>query len=440
MDKPLLTSTNLVIIFAQSLTGLGHLRVTDALYHGLPSGAHAVLLGSEDKSVSLVHNIMSQNLFLRHTMEFFQNGPPENIFTFFYRRWLMSNTTLLEVQLKTILERHPQPPKTVFVIATHFGLAHQFAAIKERFGKENGVRVILMVVVTDDTPIHMWAVGGADVIVVPSGKTRHELEAYHKTAGLPPTHYAVLPYMVHPGLGVRLLTAEFLSRTKQLDPDSKTPIHVSVPISGAAVQLPYIASLIASLNGLSDRFVFHIVAKQSRRTEWFLKSMSKYKNVELITSYHNREIINLYEELYRKYVIALEITKPSEQAFKALVGPKARGGAVLLFTDPVGRQEWDNLAFLERHGLVPKNASKRIAWKFTDANVTYTSEELKDVSHWRGLKLPDEKAAEFILWALQKNVLAAMGKHSEFHEHAELAGNGVAQFWDMAEKFLEENP
>ncbi len=440
MDKPFLTSTNLVIIFAQSLTGLGHLRVTDALYHGLPTGAHAVLLGSDDKNISLVHNIMSQNVFLRRTMEFFQNGPPENIFTFFYRRWLMQNTSLLEVQLKTILERHPQAPKTVFVVATHFGLAHQFAAIKERFGKENGVRVILMVVVTDDTPIHMWAVGGADVIVVPSAKTKRELESYHKSSGLLPATYAVLPYMMHPGLGLRLSDSEYLSRTKQLDPKSRTPIHVSVPISGAAVQLSYIAPLIESLNALSDRFVFHIVAKQSRRTEKFLKSMSKYKNVELITSYHNREIVSLYENLYEQHVIALEITKPSEQAFKALFGPKDRGGAILLFTDPVGRQEWDNLAFLERHGVIPKHASEHFAWKFMDADVSYTAEELKDVSHWRGLKLPDERGAEFILWALQKDVFSAMGKHSEYHEHPELADNGVAQFWNMAEKFLEENP
>jgi hypothetical protein len=55
-------------------------------------------------------------------------------------------------------------------------------------------------------------------------------------------------------------------------------------------------------------------------------------------------------------VISFEITKPSEQCFKALLPVSSAGGVTLLLSDPVGRQEYDNLAFLKRYGYMNSRA------------------------------------------------------------------------------------
>lgn len=46
----LLHDPSVMIIFSYALTGLGHLRVTDALYRGLPEGVRPLTLYSQDTS------------------------------------------------------------------------------------------------------------------------------------------------------------------------------------------------------------------------------------------------------------------------------------------------------------------------------------------------------------------------------------------------------
>ncbi len=402
----ILTSPDLVIVFAQAMAGLGHLRVTHALFHGLPKGAHAVLLGTKDTNITAIHNLTSQNMLMRREVQFFETGAPQDLFTFLYTQWLCSHTKDLRLQLQTILDRHPLVPKTILVVATHFGLAHQLAHIKQAFAAENKIRMMVVVVVTDDAPFHIWAVPGADMTVVPSDHTKWALTRYL------PGEYIVLPYMVSPRLAVPLSTQRYGDRAKQLDSESTTKIHVSLPISGAAVQLHYITKLVRALSRASDRFTFHVVSKQTKMTEKFLQVIAAEKNVELITSTHDREVVELYETLYEKEVIAIEVTKPSEQAFKALISPKKIGGSILLFSDPVGLQEKLNLAFLERHGLLgPKG---------------------------RGMKLPvsAEESAAFMLSALQSGVFASMGKFVSYEKNPGIADDGVRRFWHLMRERL----
>lgn len=54
-----LTNPSMLLIFTYAPAGFGHLRVTNALYHGLPSGANPVLLGAQDYSINYVHRIAS---------------------------------------------------------------------------------------------------------------------------------------------------------------------------------------------------------------------------------------------------------------------------------------------------------------------------------------------------------------------------------------------
>jgi hypothetical protein len=418
-----LTSADTLIIFAQAPAGLGHLRVTDALYHGLPPGSHAVLLGSDDRNITFLHNLTTRNMELRRAVEYFETGEPQDLFAKVYRWWLGSHTGGLTLQFKTILDRHPTTPKTVVVVATHFGLAHQFAAIKDAFQKKHNLRIYLFVVVTDDSPLHVWAVAGADAIVVPSEYTRQLLEAYHRRVRLTESPYITLPYMVSGRLAAPLAPKDWESRRSQLAPGGGASLHIAVPISGAAVQLGYLRDVIEGLSVADRRCIFHIVSKISPATKGFLANISTHKNVELFTSYADREVVDLYEKLYEKEVIALEITKPSEQAFKALITPKRRGGAILLFSDPVGRQEQDNLNFLSRHGMLGDIG---------------TPGDLTNATHWRAVRLPsDGKAAALaIKTALSRGIFAAMATLTSLPNHPELASDGIAKFWKMVEQTI----
>ena len=86
-----LASSDTVIVLAQALTGLGHLRVSHALYHGLPPGAHALLLSSQDESVNSIHALTSIHPFFRNVMEFTQHGWAEDVFTVLARRYFRSH-------------------------------------------------------------------------------------------------------------------------------------------------------------------------------------------------------------------------------------------------------------------------------------------------------------------------------------------------------------
>ena len=436
-----LTSPDIVIVLAQALTGLGHLRVSHALYHGLPSGAHALLLSSQDTSINYMHKIASINPALRRFMEFSQGGWAEDIFTALARRYFRRNSKILEEQLQTILEQHIIRPKTLLVVATHTNLGHQLAGIKDEFGRKNNVHVVLVVVVTDDSPQHVWAVGGADLIFVPSEHTKRVLESYHRSQrDLPASTYVMSPYMVSPNLGIDLHEGQVRRRKQQLNPNDLAPIHMALPVSGAAVQLFYLEKIINELQRISDRFVFHLVSQQSPATAPFLTGMMGKKDIQLHVSTSHRQVVELYESLYEHDVIGLEITKPSEQSFKGLIHPKKRGGSILLFSDPVGRQEWDNLKFFTRHNLLPTGDEQHTLWRLAYSNTKPGDELLMRARSWRALRLPlhSVASARFIWWCLEHRIFVSMGRFIGFQDSPELSSEGVTLFWKRVNAYLDQ--
>ena len=258
-----------------------------------------------------------------------------------------------------------------------------------------------MVQVTDDSPQQMWYVPGADLIAVPSQQTADGLCAFAKSRKLPQVPLEVLPYPVSPLLAQPLTSGKTRERTAQLNPRLLTPINLAIPISGAAVGTEYFTQLIDALHKRSARFIFHVVSKSAPFTHTFLQQMMERSFVRLHASALDREIVNQYERLYHDTVVALEITKPSEQAFKALLTPRQIGGSVLLFSSPVGRQEYDNLDFLARHELIPSNAVERLLFQMARQDASGFLQ--KDASirqqarQWRGVRLPSDpiEAAQF---------------------------------------------
>lgn len=426
-----LVDKNTVIIFAYTPAGLGHLRVTNALLHGLPKEVSPILMQARDKTVSRVHHFMSSRRTLRRLMEWTQRGFVETMLTNILRSLLRNNTDVVEAQVETILEERAHTPARVILVATHFGLAHQLAESKPKIERKLGVDVMLFVYVTDDSPQKLWYIYGADGIFVPSHKTKNALLAYGKESHLPEVNISVFPYPLSPKLTKKLTVEEFEERLSQVHPLKSTKTHVCLPISGAAVGTQFYLNLVKKLRRKTNRFRFHLISKRSKTTSAFLNEMEKRKNVTLIAPSDSRDAIAQYNYLYRDTVLALEITKPSEQAFKSLIGPRYRGGVVLLFTEPVGRQEHDNLNFLMRHGLMPSYATHKTLWSQSLENISP-----REIESWRALLLPESssRAAEFIDWCMRKGIILQMMRSTvspgQIYRHkAEMGGAGVKQFW-----------
>jgi hypothetical protein len=439
LDK--LSQRQLQLVLTYAPAGLGHLRVTDALYHGLPEAVNPVVLGSQDKSIQTIHRITSIHPLGRRLFEWLQSGPLSSLSNRLYRSQLRSGTSLVYEEMARLIDERFEPLKEVLVVSTHFGLAHKLAAIKERLQKEKRVKIILAVVVTDDTFQHIWYVDGADVIVVPSHFTQEKYIVYSRSLG-GSERIEVLPYPLSPHLGKQLSAQELTEKVSQLDAQGKELIRVSIPISGAAVGTDKSLRLIEALREKSERFRFYVVSKDAPYTRDFLARIAGRSWIDVHAASLDREVVDTYDNLFEDHLIALEVTKPSEQAFKALFGTQSRGGVILLFSEPVGKQEFDNIDFLQRHSLVPSTQTNTRLWEMAKNNVQVDdaarAQLLDEAFTWRGVKLPSDsqEAAGFIWWMLATGVFARMmtcNAHPTVrNSHPdEVSADGVAQFWDL---------
>lgn len=440
-----------MLVFSYSPAGLGHLRVTEALYDGLPSKVTPILLGSQDKSITNIHRLVSLHPLMRSLFEWAQSpGTQEYFFTHLYRMSLRRGAKLLYKQVVTLLEQRLERPKTLLIIATHFGLAHQIAAIKDKLEKEQKIKVVLVVIVTDDSPQFIWYVDRADLIFVPSVYTQKKLQAYAGKTKQSKTRIIVNPYPVSPVLNQELSINKFQERIAQLDNKQQSRMHFVFPVSGAAIGMDFFVKLVDQLYAKCARCFFHIVAKTSLYTLPYLNELMSRPYVKLHLANSDRETVDLYEQVYRQNNFALEITKPSEQAFKALIPNHKVGGSILLFAEPVGRQEIDNLNFMVKHGLIPNLTQQRYLWslaqKKAELNVLKNKPDLWEKSqYWRGVVLPhhSHNSAQFIWWGHNSGLFKRMMKNTrqspqvqDFAE--EVSPNGVITFWDKVIEHLAQ--
>ncbi len=452
IDSGIFKDRSVVVYISYAPAGFGHLRVADAFYHGLPEYVTPILLGTSDTSVVLAHRLTSVHPLLRMIFVWSQNSWRERIFTIAYRRYLHSTTKNIRHQLIETIRQRIDPVKTIVIVATHYGIAHQVSYIKLELEKTLNVKIILIVQVTDDSPQLIWYVRHSDMIFMPSDKTKEVFERYDKRKRENRPKLVVSPYPISPFLGRPLSSKEYEKRIAQLTPDREREIQMIMPLSGAAVGLSTIERIMEFLHLKDQRFFFHVIAKDAPYTKWFIERMEKHKSyVKLYTSKNDKEIVNTYEDVYMKEIISLEITKPSEQAFKALYYPKQRGGSILLFATPVGRQEYDNLDFLRRHKLIPSQTEQAALFEFARQNDMDTTSAMYKVllatcKNWRGLMLPEDAAdaGRFILWCLKNNFFAHMVKHEKPkqlppHYDNELSPTGVEQFWQEVSQYVKEH-
>jgi hypothetical protein len=421
-----------LIVLMTSPAGLGHIRVMEALRQGLPGEVPVRILGVNDVRMQALHRVTSINPYLRQVMEAVQHNPiAEGGFTRWYRKVLRQNPQVLKLELVQLLQNEACKPNRVILVATHFGSAYQVAAIKADLETTLGMTVLLAVIVTDDSPQQLWAVAGADMIFVPSETTRASLERLLIQMQLPLPQLVVAPYPVSPFLRKRLSAANWGKRLRQVSPDMQEPLTLMIPISGAAVHLDYYRQLIVMLSQLMP-FYGIVVSRESAGTKQFLAWCKQFNQLQLYVSRDDHEVVQLYEQAYKNHVIGVEVSKPSEQLFKVLFTPKQRGGAIMLLAEPVGRQEEDNMLFLNRHHLMPGLRHRMALSRLPNLTKEEREEVMIQASNWRGMPIPHEGAvaAGFIYSLYQQGILKQMMHFSGYMKgHHELSDDGVRQVW-----------
>jgi len=408
MTKPL-------VVFTYAPAGLGHIRVADALIEGLPDEYESPVFSPSDRSIESIHRFISLNRFARSLMEWVQQGWPQTIFTRYYRKYLKSHTGELFLEFTSLIKTQPKIPPNIIIVSTHFGLAYQLGSIKKDLEKALDTKIFLVVQVTDDSPQYIWYVDTADLIITPSQQTADELIKYGQKEKLKKINFEVLPYPVLSLFSKDLTESKILLRQNQYNPNKKGPINIAVPISGAAVGTDFYIRLMDRLHHHSKRFYFSVVCRRAPFTKDFIDICQTKKYINLYASENYKEIIYIYNTVYLKNVISSEITKPSEQSFKALLDNDSVGGSFLFFANPVGRQEYDNLNFLQKNGLMSTNM--------------------------RGIVLPKDpiKAADQI-WDLYNNgfLLKTFKKFRPVKNNPDVRDNGSTLFWKTVFKYIDQ--
>lgn len=399
MNKPL-------IVFTYAPAGLGHIRVADALIESLPKNYDSLVFSPSDTSIESIHRFSSLNCLARKIMEWVQRGKPQTIFTRYYRKFLKNHTNDLFLQFTSLIKSQKNIPKTIIIVSTHFGLTYQLGNIKEKLETELNTKIYLVVQITDDSPQYIWYTDTANLIIAPSLKTAKILQKYGSKEGLKEIPFEVLPYPILPSFTKLLSQKEILSRQQQYNPKSVEPINIIIPISGAAVGMKFFTRIINKLHKLSDRFVFYVVCRKAPFTQDFINKIENKDYVKLFVSESYQEIVHIYNRIYQNNIISSEITKPSEQSFKALLDPKSVGGSFLFFATPVGRQEYDNLKFLKKNNLISSES--------------------------RGIILPigSTNSSKFIFNYYQKGILLdAFKKFKPDETNFEIQPTGAILFW-----------
>lgn len=425
---------DVLVIVTTARTGLGHTRVTAALLAGLPEIANKEVLGLSDFKLKALHRIASINPQLRFISEYIQNSPLlEKQFAAAYRWHLHRDTKKIQKQLIKIISNYRPVPKHVLLVCSHFSLAHQLGKIMPGLRSHLQSQVSLSVVVTDDSPQPIWFVQNSDYTFVPSPYTKEKLLEYGSTFPGKMPEFVINPYPVSKKMAVEMKEEEWKLRLKQLTPNTEEPLRVMIPISGAAVQLKYFQDLIQTLEPLLP-VKFLVVSRRSKHTQPFLDWCSQRPAVEVTAYERDLDVVAAYERMYKREIIGVEITKPSEQSFKCLYTPRMYGGSVLLFSDPVGRQEDDNVAFMRRYGLLPSaEESMLLHEKLKDCEVGKDGLACK----WRGVMLAPldgALAAQEIAEWHKKGVLLAMTKYQHPPESDVISPDGVDRIWKFLAK------
>lgn len=424
---------SVLTIFTYSSTGLGHLRVNDALYSSSPPEFNSLAFRSQGFRITWLNRMTSFNFFIRRAMEWIQRDIFQDIFTFYYRKCLRFKIYNLYQQITILLDQYLETPEKVLIITTNFNLAQQLGAIKNQLEQNKKTKIILVIQATDANPQHIWMVPEADLILVPNQKTKEQLELYRSKKQFKPIKIEVSAYPLNKALVKNLSTEEFTSKQIQLSPRAKFRVNLLLTIPGSAVDLKYYSKLISFLKSSPIIFQTFVVSRYTSYTKKFNLSLVNEDFIQIYPGQTDQQTVTDYLRLYLSEVISLEITKPTEQAFKVLLDPVQRGGVIMLFDKPIGALEEDNLEFIRSHGLIPDRQMQKRLWKLAESNQPPSEEILNTARFWRGALLPEnaKKAANFINWLYYQEIFLRMLRYKPNLENdiQEVSSRGSELFW-----------
>lgn len=408
------------IVITYSLAGLGHLRVARALAAALPPGHDFAVLPGSESILSRAHGVMSNNPVLRNLFEFLQKCGPEVVINGLLRSLVRATSRQAKDELISLVKKQAALPSELAIVCTHFMLAEQLTYQKSALSRALNIPVKIYLQVTDDTVQNIWYIPGVDRLVVPSPHVANHFKNYAATHHLPEIPISVCPYPVSPLLTTTLTPDELSVRRAQYE--GRGVLSLLAPLSGATVGLDYLAELAVSLQDQSVHFTF--VGQASPR----LKSLERLP-VELLKAETAEGAVTAYDTYYREHVVGAEITKPSEQAFKALIPTDRVGGSILLFARPVGLQEYENFRYLEHYHFIPTLPVHRELYDLAKTHTSLPAKFPSLAAPWRGLRLPTDPAlaATFIAWARTSGLLSLMG--TEVPTAPELSSDGAKLFW-----------
>ncbi len=439
-------SDSLLIIFTHASAGVKHLRLTDALYsyHSHSSqDTYPAIFGTHNLKVNFWQWIKNFNLFIRQIFEWLQRSFLRDIATLYYQKWLRCRTQRIYHQLSILFDQHLEQPKKVVLVSTHYGLSHQLAAVKNRLEREKNIRIYLVVQVPDASFHPIWLVPKADLILVPDNETKHKLAVYRAQKKIRPINIDVCPYPFHQDFLTNLSRDEFRLRRKQLNPKYEAKLNIALPISGGIVDFQYFVNLFEYLEQQPLKFQLSLAARFNRAARDFIFNFINKNYVQIYPSRTDHQLVNDYLRLYLSEIIGLEISQPNEQAFKVLLDPVQRGGSIMLFSQPIGQRERDNLSFIRRWNFIPTEVEQEQLWNLAQQQQPIAQDLLTKARSWRGLQLPTDpqQAAQFIVWFyLQQGFLQMLRYLPDLEQNKrEINDQGAAIFWQKLQNLVGED-
>ncbi|MDQ3239351.1 MAG: hypothetical protein M3P33_02395, partial [bacterium] len=264
------TKKHIKIIISTSPTGLGHIRVMNALLEGLPKEIKPSIIGIQDNLTSFIYRIISTNATLRKCFEFIQNNPlAENLTSQIIRSFQIINLSNTIAEIKNILDSDDEISDIIYV-STHPMIGNKIQKIIDK--QYFDIPSTHALIVTDDSPQRFWVLN-SDYIITPSEKTKNKLQKLCTDCNFNPK-IIVKPYPINPKYLKKLPPHVLYNKLEQIEPDNPQKLRICIPISGAAVQLDFYQVLIEQLlitiphNNLNE-FTFSIITKEGNFTRPF---------------------------------------------------------------------------------------------------------------------------------------------------------------------------
>ncbi len=438
--------------------GLGHLRVMTAVAHAYPEktlNGHRKIL--YESIASKVHQSGSTNPVAKWLVEYLQQHESLQQFAAWPIHSAVSRHDTVPVMEAASAFVEQSQHKNIYHVAFHPHPAYVLSQkdhlpyLNERFQKDNKVITVL----TDHLhlrPQFTVYLLNTDMLIVPDQGSKdlaeEQLQIWAKRMKRRQNYEAkipevtVIPYPLDLHLLEPLPEKLFGYRVDQLNPDKDLQMKVLIPAGGSFPQKELIERISSSLIHDYQAAQVRLIAKHSEAMADYLRSF-ELMGGEVKTAEADGEVIRLYNEGFRTFVPSLVITKPSEIHANTYINPQLSGGAIYLFTEPVGDQEVQNLDYLMQQGLIPTDKQSRELTRALRAHDIDVIRHYVDMAtSWRGLRLPQdpEAAAAFIVTAKSMGIFEAM-MHYETPPYLspELATDGAAQMWQTVADFHQRN-